>query len=97
MQVLACMRGVRRVRSLMTTADASLQKSTEPLHRLSLRKLQQSLLPCPFSLVTPIVNPEGCQRRVLLLTSETALEAEVRDAVRIRQHAREILSYYFLS
>ena len=37
----------------------------------------------PVSPVTPIVKPEGGQRRVLLLTSETALEAEVRDALRI--------------
>ena len=43
----------------------------------------------PVSPVTPIVKPEGCQRRVLLLTSETALEAEVRDALRIRQQERE--------
>ena len=43
----------------------------------------------PVSPVTPIVKPEGGQRRVLLLTSETALEAEVRDALRIRQQERE--------
>ena len=38
---------------------------------------------------TPIVKPDGGQRRVLLLTSETALEAEVRDALRIRQQEME--------
>ena len=43
----------------------------------------------PVSPVTPIVKPESGQRRVLLLTSETALEAEVRDALRIRQQERE--------
>ena len=43
----------------------------------------------PVSPVTPIVKPKGGQRRVLLLTSETALEAEVRDALRIRQQERE--------
>ena len=43
----------------------------------------------PVSLVTPIVKPEGGPRRVLLLTSETALEAEVRDSLRIRQQERE--------
>ena len=35
------------------------------------------------------MKPEGGQRRVLLLTSEIALEAEVRDALRIRQQERE--------
>ena len=35
------------------------------------------------------LKPKGGQRRVLLLTSETALEAEVRDALRIRQQERE--------
>ena len=43
----------------------------------------------PVSPVIPIVKLEGGQRRVLLLTSETALEAEVRDALRIRQQERE--------
>ena len=43
----------------------------------------------PVSPVTPNVKPKGGQRRVLLLTSETALEAEVRDALRIRQQERE--------
>ena len=43
----------------------------------------------PDSPVIPIVKPRGGQRRVLLLTSETALEAEVRDTLRIRQQERE--------
>ena len=43
----------------------------------------------PVSPVIPIVKPKGGQRRVLLLTSETALEAEVQDALRIRQQERE--------
>ena len=47
----------------------------------------------PVSPVTPIVKPEGGQRRVLLLTSETALEAEVRDALRTRQQDGE--SFFF--
>ena len=43
----------------------------------------------PVSPVIPIVMPKGGPRRVLLLTSETALEAEVQDALRIRQQERE--------
>ena len=43
----------------------------------------------PVSPVTPSVKPGSGQRRVLLLTSEPALEAEVRDALRIRQQERE--------
>ena len=43
----------------------------------------------PVSPVPPIVKLECGQRRVLLLTSETALEAEVRDALRIRQQESE--------
>ena len=43
----------------------------------------------PVSPIIPGVKPEGGQRRVLLLTSETALEAEVRDALRIRQQENE--------
>ena len=66
------------VRSLTMSANASLRKSTEPHLRLSLKTFQQFLLPCPCG-----------QRRVLLLTSEPALEAEVRDALRIRQQERE--------
>ena len=37
----------------------------------------------------PIVKPEACQKRVLLLTSETALEVEVRDALQILQQAED--------
>ena len=43
----------------------------------------------PVSPVIPSVKPRSGQRRVLLLTSESALEAEVRDALRIRQQERE--------
>ena len=43
----------------------------------------------PVSPIIPSVKPRSGQRRVLLLTSETSLEAEVRDALRIRQQERE--------
>ena len=43
----------------------------------------------PVSPIIPSVKPKSGQRRVLLLTSESALEAEVRDALRIRQQERE--------
>ena len=43
----------------------------------------------PVSPVIPIVKPKGGPRRVLLLTSETALEAEVQDALRTRHQERE--------
>ena len=43
----------------------------------------------PVSPVIPSVKPKSGQRRVLLPTSEPALEAEVRDALNIRQHERE--------
>ena len=51
----------------------------------------------PVSPVTPIVKPEGGQRRVLLLTSETALEAEVRDALRIRLHEGDSAVFFELT
>ena len=51
----------------------------------------------PVSPVTPIVMTEGCQRRVLLLTSETALEAEVRDALGIRQHEGDSSVFFELT
>ena len=76
MQILACVWGVAAL-SLTMTAGASLRKSTEPLHRFSLTQFQQFLLPCPFP------------RLLLLRWSKTALEAEVRDALRIRQQERE--------
>ena len=60
------------VRSLTMTAGVSLRKSTEPHHRLSLRTVPAVPSPTPVSPVTPLVKPEGGQRRVLLLTSETA-------------------------
>ena len=76
------------VRSLTTSANASPQKSTEShLTFTDAVPAVPSLL--PVSPVTPIVKPKSGQRRVLLLTSETALEAEVRDALRIRQQERE--------
>ena len=43
----------------------------------------------PVSPVIPSVKPRSGQRRVLLLTSESALEAEVRDALWIRQQDLE--------
>ena len=43
----------------------------------------------PVSPMVPSVKPKSGQRRVLLLTSESALEAEVRDALRIRQQEKE--------
>ena len=51
----------------------------------------------PVSPVTPIVKPEGCQRRALLLTSDTALEAEVRDALRTRQHEGDFSVFFELA
>ena len=53
--------------------------------------------PMPVSPVTPIVKPKGYQRRVLLLTSETTLEAEVRDALRIRQQDGESALFFELT
>ena len=50
--------------------------------------------PMPVTPVTPIVKPEGGQSRVLLLTSETALEAEVRDALRTRQQDGESALFF---
>ena len=43
----------------------------------------------PVSPIVPSVKPRSGQRRVLLLTSESALEAEVRDALWIRQQEKE--------
>ena len=43
----------------------------------------------PVSPMVPSVKPKSGQRRVLLLTSESALEAEVRDALWIRQQEKE--------
>ena len=43
----------------------------------------------PVSPMVPSVKPRSGQRRVLLLTSESALEAEVRDALWIRQQENE--------
>ena len=43
----------------------------------------------PVSPMVPSVKPRSGQRRVLLLTSESALEAEVRDALWIRQQEKE--------
>ena len=43
----------------------------------------------PVSPMPPSVKPGSGRRRVLLLTSETALEAEVRDALWIRQQEKE--------
>ena len=51
----------------------------------------------PVSTLPPIVKPEVCQKRVLLLTSETALEAEVRDALRIRQQDGESALFFELT
>ena len=43
------------------------------------------------------MKPEVCQKRALLLTSETALEAEVRDALRIRQQDGDCALFYELT
>ena len=43
------------------------------------------------------MKPEDCQRRVLVLTSETALKAEVRDALRIRQHEGDSAVFFELT
>ena len=43
----------------------------------------------PVSPMPPSVKPGSGRRRVLLLTSESALEAEVRDALWIRQQEKE--------
>ena len=74
------------VRSLTTIADASRPKFTELHPHSLLRRLRTTL---PVSTLPPIVKPKGGPRRVLLLTSETALEAEVQDALRTRHQERE--------
>ena len=51
----------------------------------------------PVSTSPRIVKPEACQKRVLLLTSETALEAEVRDALRIRQQDGDSALFFELT
>ena len=84
------------VRSLMTTADASLRKSNELHHRFSLRKFQQFLLPCRFPGYS-IVKPRGLSKTRALAHVETALKAEVRDALRIRQHEGDSAVFFELT
>ena len=45
----------------------------------------------------PYVKPKACQKRVLLLTSEAALEAEFRDALRIRQQDGDSALFFELT
>ena len=71
-------------RSLTMSADVSNPRFAE-LHSQSTEKVADVPPTLPVSTFPPIVKPEACQKRARLLTSETALEAEVRDALRIRQ------------
>ena len=76
----------------MTTAGVLSIRSTElhvPQSPGEVEAVPPTLPVSPVSPVPPIVKPRSCQKRVLLLASETALESEVREALRIRQQDRD--------
>ena len=83
-------------RNLTTSADASRPRFTE-LHHQSAEKVADVPPTLPVSTFPPIVKREACQKRVLLLTSEIALEAEVRDALLIRQQAEDSALFFKLT
>ena len=74
---------------------------TSKIHRASSSQSTEKVADVPptlsVSTLPPIVKPEACQKRVLPLTSKTALEAEVRDAFRIRQQDGDSALFFELT
>ena len=97
MQIHSSLRGLRRLQALTTSACVLRQKSTEPHYLYNTEVMEVPLSPLPVSTFPPIMKLEARPKRVLLLTSETAFEAEVRDALRIRQHEGDSAVFFELS